>query len=72
MSQSTKCAHSSWSDEIEGFGNRAVMIRRLLARFQSEDVTTRRYLRRYIDEEWRDLQSSFEALREKFGSLERH
>lgn len=56
----------TWSEALEGFRLKAVTIRRILDRFHGSDLSTRRYLRHHLDEEFSRLQEAYDELRDQF------
>ncbi len=55
-----------WENALEGFRVKATTIRRILDRFHQSDLSTRRYLRFHLDEEFAQLKRAYDTLREQF------
>jgi hypothetical protein len=59
---------SGWQDALEAFRIKATTIRRILDRFHHADLSTRRYLRQHLDEEFESLRKSYDSLRADFSA----
>lgn len=56
-----------WSSEMDAFRSRATAIRNILDRFHTSDLSTRRYVRQHLDEQFEALAGSYQALRRHFS-----
>jgi hypothetical protein len=57
-----------WGLELERFRERAAGIRKIFDKFGDSDLSTRRYLRKHLDDEFASLEQTYKALRERFTS----